>query len=38
VVIAWLATTMLYEGFIFGHWECNALMNVIEELEIHKKD
>lgn len=35
--IAWLATTMLYEGFIFGHWECNALMNVIEELEIHKK-
>ena len=37
VIIAWLATTMLYEGFIFGHWECNALMNVIEELEIHKK-
>ena len=37
VFIAWLATTMLYEGFIFGHWECNALMNVIEELEIHKK-
>ena len=35
--IAWLATTMLYEGFIFGRWECNALMNVIEELEIHKK-
>lgn len=37
VFIAWLATTMLYEGFIFGHWECNALMNVIEELEIHRK-
>ena len=37
VFIAWLATTLLYEGFIFGHWECNALMNVIEELEIHKK-
>ena len=35
--IAWLATTMLYEGFIFGHWECNALMNVIEELEVHRK-
>lgn len=37
VFIAWLATTMLYEGFIFGHWERNALMNVIEELEIHRK-
>ena len=37
VFVAWLATTMLYEGFIFGHWECNALMNVIEELEIYKK-
>ena len=37
VFMAWLATTMLYEGFIFGHWECNALMNVIEELEIHRK-
>jgi len=37
IFISWLATTMLYEGFIFGNWECNALMNVIEELEIHKK-
>ena len=37
VFVAWLATTMLYEGFIFGNWECNALMNVIEELEIHRK-
>lgn len=37
VLVAWLATTMLYEGFIFGNWECNALMNVIEELEIHRK-
>ncbi|KAJ3514018.1 hypothetical protein NLJ89_g2614 [Agrocybe chaxingu] len=37
VSIAWLATTMLYEGFIFGNWECNALMNCIEELEIHRK-
>lgn len=37
VFIAWLATTMLYEGFIYGNWECNALMNVIEELEIHRK-
>lgn len=37
VFISWLATTMLYEGFIFGNWECNALMNVIEELEIYKK-
>lgn len=37
VFIAWLATTMLYEGFLYGSWELNALMNVIEELEIHKK-
>ncbi|KAF9567820.1 inositol phosphophingolipids phospholipase C [Agrocybe pediades] len=37
VFIAWLATTMLYDGYIFGNWECNALMNVIEELEIHGK-
>ncbi|KAF8910092.1 inositol phosphophingolipids phospholipase C [Gymnopilus junonius] len=37
VFLAWVATTMLYEGFIFGHWECNALMNVIEELEVHRK-
>lgn len=37
IFISWLATTMLYEGFIFGNWECNALMNVIEELEIHRK-
>ena len=37
IFIAWLATTMLYDGFIFGNWECNALMNVIEELEIHRK-
>ncbi|KAJ7675355.1 Endonuclease/exonuclease/phosphatase [Mycena rosella] len=36
VFIAWLATTMLYEGFLYGNWECNALMNVIEELEIYK--
>lgn len=37
IFISWLATTMLYEGFIFGNWECNALMNVIEELEVHRK-
>jgi sphingomyelin phosphodiesterase 2 len=37
VLVAWLATTMFYEGWIYGHWECNALMNVIEELEIFKK-
>jgi len=36
VFIAWLTTTMLYEGFIFGNWEGKALQNVIEELEIHK--
>ncbi|KAF5385348.1 hypothetical protein D9615_001203 [Tricholomella constricta] len=37
IFLSWLATTMLYEGFLYGNWECNALMNVIEELEIHRK-
>ncbi|KAK2461450.1 hypothetical protein APHAL10511_005913 [Amanita phalloides] len=37
IFIAWLGTTLLYEGFIYGKWECNALMNVIEELDIHKR-
>lgn len=36
-VMAWLATTMLYEGFIYGNWECNAIMNAIEDLEHHRK-
>ncbi|KAF9015714.1 inositol phosphophingolipids phospholipase C [Cyathus striatus] len=37
IFISWLATTMLYEGFLYGNWECNALMNIIEELEVHKQ-
>ena len=37
IFLAWLGTTLLYEGFIYGKWECNALQNVIEELDIHKK-
>lgn len=37
VFLSWLATTMLYEGFLYGCWERNALMNVIEELGIHEK-
>ncbi|KAF7977976.1 hypothetical protein HWV62_1803 [Athelia sp. TMB] len=36
IIIAWYATTMLYEGFLYGRWELNALMNVVEELEIHR--
>lgn len=36
IFIAWLTTTMLYEGFIFGNWERKALQNAVEELEIHK--
>ncbi|KAG9314144.1 Endonuclease/exonuclease/phosphatase [Chiua virens] len=36
VFIAWLTTTNLYEGFIFGNWERRAIQNVVEELEIHK--
>ncbi|GLB35805.1 putative endonuclease/Exonuclease/phosphatase family protein [Lyophyllum shimeji] len=37
IFLSWLATTMLYEGFLYGNWECNALTNAIEELEIHRK-
>ncbi|KAJ7631197.1 inositol phosphophingolipids phospholipase C [Roridomyces roridus] len=37
IALSWLGTTMLYEGFLWGNWECNALMNVIEELEIYKR-
>ena len=33
----WLGTTMLYVGFIYGRWEVNALLNVIEELELYQK-
>ncbi|KAI0003827.1 inositol phosphophingolipids phospholipase C [Russula compacta] len=33
----WLGTTMLYVGFIHGRWEANALLNVIEELELYRK-
>lgn len=36
VAFAWLATTMLYEGFLYGNWERNVLMNMIEELEIYR--
>jgi sphingomyelin phosphodiesterase 2 len=28
---------MLYVGFVYGRWENNALMNVIEELELYRK-
>ena len=37
IFVAWLATTMLYEGFLYGSWECNALMNVIEDLEVYRR-
>lgn len=37
VFISWLATTMVYEGFIFGNWERRALQNTIEELELYKQ-
>ena len=33
----WLGTTMLYVGFVYGWWEANALMNVIEEFELYQK-
>ncbi|EJD03828.1 DNase I-like protein [Fomitiporia mediterranea MF3/22] len=37
ILLAWLGTTMLYAGFIYGNWERRALMNVIEELELIKR-
>ncbi|KAJ2932822.1 hypothetical protein H1R20_g4272, partial [Candolleomyces eurysporus] len=37
IAVSWLATTMLYHGFLYGNWECNALMNAIEDLEHHRK-
>ncbi len=37
IVLSWLGTTMLYEGFIFGNWERNSLMNVVEDLEVYRK-
>ncbi|KAI1793185.1 DNase I-like protein [Ganoderma leucocontextum] len=36
VLIAWLGTTMLYVGFVYGNWEVNALTNIIEELELYR--
>jgi len=36
VFVAWLATTMFYEGFLYGRWELNALMSIIEELDIYQ--
>ena len=35
-VLAWLATTMLYAGFLHGNYEANTLNNVIEELEFYR--
>ncbi|RDX51884.1 DNase I-like protein [Lentinus brumalis] len=36
IVLAWLATSMLYIGFVYGNWEVNALTNIIEELELYR--
>jgi len=36
-VLAWWATTMLYVGFIYGNWEVNVLVNIIEELELYRE-
>jgi sphingomyelin phosphodiesterase 2 len=35
-VTTWFGTTMLYVGFVYGRWEVNALLNIIEELEIRR--
>lgn len=37
IFTSWLATSMLYEGFIFGNWERRALQTTIEEVELHKQ-
>ena len=37
IFLAWLSTTMLYIGFVYGRWELNALTNIIEELEIYRE-
>jgi sphingomyelin phosphodiesterase 2 len=37
IFISWLATTMLYQGFVYGRWERNALMNAIEDMEVYRK-
>ncbi|KAI9444663.1 inositol phosphophingolipids phospholipase C [Lactarius indigo] len=36
-VFTWLGTTMFYVGFVHGRWETNALLNVIDELELYRK-
>ena len=36
-VATWLGTTMFYVGFVYGRWEVNALLNVIEEFELYQK-
>ncbi|KAI0320069.1 inositol phosphophingolipids phospholipase C [Amylostereum chailletii] len=36
-VSTWWGTTMLYVGFVYGRWELNALMNVIEEMELYRR-
>jgi sphingomyelin phosphodiesterase 2 len=28
---------MFYVGFVYGRWEVNALLNVIEEFELYQK-
>ncbi|EIW86951.1 inositol phosphophingolipids phospholipase C [Coniophora puteana RWD-64-598 SS2] len=38
IFVAWVATTMLYEGWIFGRWELKALLTVIEELDLYQKN
>jgi sphingomyelin phosphodiesterase 2 len=35
-VLTWLATTMLYAGFLYCNYEANTLDNVIQELELYR--
>ncbi|KAI0053420.1 inositol phosphophingolipids phospholipase C [Auriscalpium vulgare] len=35
--VTWLGTTLFYSGFVYGNWEVNALMNIIEELELYRR-
>jgi len=34
VALGWGGTTLLYTGFIYGNYECNMLVNTIEEMEL----
>lgn len=36
-LLTWLGTTMLYSGFVWGNWEANTLLTVVEELDLFSR-